>query len=64
MPCEPLRADAPKREQVHFLRYYGSERVASYESPWLHHKNTIHFVWYFFVYFLFVFHRYMAIFGR
>ena len=32
---EPLRADAPKREQVHFLRYYGSERVASYESPWL-----------------------------
>ena len=24
MPCEPLRADAPKREQVHFLRYYGS----------------------------------------
>ena len=21
---EPLQADAPKREQVHFLRYYGS----------------------------------------
>ena len=41
MPCEPLRADAPKREQVHFLRYYGSERVASYESPWLHQKNII-----------------------
>ena len=26
-------------------------RYTSFESPWLHHKNTIHFVWYFFVYF-------------
>ena len=35
---EPLRANASKREQVHFLRYYGSVQVASYESPYLHHK--------------------------
>lgn len=36
---EPLRANASKREQVHFLRYYGSVQVASYESPYLHHKE-------------------------
>ena len=35
---EPLRANASKHEQVHFLRYYGSVQVASYESPYLHHK--------------------------
>ena len=35
---EPLRANASKHEQVHFLRYYGSVQVASYEAPYLHHK--------------------------
>ena len=28
-----LSVDAQRSEQVHFLRYYGSERVVSYESP-------------------------------
>lgn len=36
---EPLRADAPFCEHVHPLRYYGSVQVASYESPYLHHKK-------------------------
>ena len=36
---EPLRANASKREQVHFLRYYGSVQVASYESPYPHQSE-------------------------
>ena len=36
-----LSVDAQRSEQVHTLRYYGSVQVASYESPYLHHKKSI-----------------------